>query len=368
MSHIATSALLAGIRSGRAKTKRVFAARLTPTTTFWQGVADWPRPDNAFQDSSTGASLAIEFKPPGHDKGEYVRGLGQAMTYLDKFEMSALVLPKKANDGYEISSYLTNLLESKAVECLPVAVLEYQHNPSQLEPRRYCKKRIGAPPPIPERDKRVFWAYWRDISQYEIFDLLREIDRTEKAFDKAFDRLWIKKRSKGKALNWEGTKRKPSTSGAFQRSDRTNSRLAMHHIGLINSNGLLTNSGYELLYHGKIYGPESMSYLMNLGNLILTNGRHLELILWIEEKQRTIKACRKRVAKEFLMALDRELEEAGIIAKAPTGRAKATFIRDEPKLWNKLGLLERSSSGSYFFEREGYRFNWKTCIELINYK
>jgi hypothetical protein len=107
---------------------------------------------------------------------------------------------------------------------------------------------------------------------------------------------------------------------------------------------------------------------MNLGNLILTNGRHLELILWIEEKQRTIKACRKRVAKEFLMALDRELEEAGIIAKAPTGRAKATFIRDEPKLWNKLGLLERSSSGSYFFEREGYRFNWKTCIELINYK
>ncbi|MFH0817499.1 MAG: hypothetical protein V1909_02585 [Candidatus Micrarchaeota archaeon] len=365
MAHLATSAMLSDIRKGQATW--TVNNRLSPKTTYWQGVADWPRPDNAFQDSSNGSSLAIEFKPPGHDKGEYVRGLGQAVTYLQNFEMSAMVLPHRANDGYPIAAYLADLLESKIAPRLPIAVFEYAGDPSQLTVRLALAPREGKSPSIPKRDKRVFWAYWRDLSQFEIFELLCELDRPGATYERAFRKFWSKLRSRGKALNWEQATRKPTSSEAYFYSEKINTNLSMRHIGLIDSRGCLTDAGYDLLHHGKIYGPSSISYLMKLGNLILTFGRHLELMLWIEEKQRIVPARHKKDATGFLRVLDRELEKAGIIAEAPKGMAKATFLRDEPKLWNKLGLLMKSGANSYFFPKEGYRFNWKTCIEMVNY-
>ena len=82
MAHQASAALLGDLRAGKADWSH---QRLSKKTTLWQGVTDWPRPDIAFEDRTTRASLAIEFKPPNQAKREYVTGLGQALTYLTEF-------------------------------------------------------------------------------------------------------------------------------------------------------------------------------------------------------------------------------------------------------------------------------------------
>lgn len=366
MAHLATATMLHEIRS-RAASWSV-PCRLSEKTTFWQGFADWPRPDQAFEDASTEATLAIEFKPPGRDRGEYVRGLGQAVTYLENFEFSALVVPKRANDGYEIGSYLANLLGQRVRPQLPLAILEYENDPSQLVARLNLCARIDQAPGIPRRDRRqVFWAYWRDLSQFELYELLRLMGRRNEHFDIAFKRFWEKFRAKGKALNWEGKPRKPTRSAAYFRSERINSKLSLRHLALIGSDNRLTQDGYAFLAHGNIYGPSSMSFGLKLGRQILTRGRHIELIFWVEEAQRGMARRRKRHPQAFIGTLDKQLEDAGVIARAPVGRAKVTFLRDEPKLWNKLGLVMKRGKQSYFFPGEGFRFNWRACIDMLNY-
>lgn len=95
--------------------------RLTTRVIRWPGFADWPRPDIAFEDRSTASSIAIEFKPPNQSKGEYVRGLGQTITYLDKFEFAGLVVPEHADDGFRIAQYLRDLITNMLTP-LPVAL------------------------------------------------------------------------------------------------------------------------------------------------------------------------------------------------------------------------------------------------------
>ena len=63
--------------------------------------------------------------------------------------------------------------------------------------------------------------------------------------------------------------------------------------------------------------------------------------------------------------LDEGMELAGFIRAAPQGRAKATFLRDEPKYWNRLGLLERDGR-SYFHPGVGYMFNWRAIVGMVD--
>ncbi len=63
-----------------------------------------------FEDSTTNATLAIEFKPEGHQKAEYVRGLGQTLTYLRSFDYAAIILPKSSVDNFPIAQYVADTL------------------------------------------------------------------------------------------------------------------------------------------------------------------------------------------------------------------------------------------------------------------
>ena len=114
MAHKVSSILLGCLRSGNAS--EWAPPRLSVKTTLWQGFADWPRPDIAFEDQTNNSSFAIEFKPPNHPKREYVTGLGQAITYLRGFEFSGLVIPRRAADGFDISTYLLDVLNTDLPE------------------------------------------------------------------------------------------------------------------------------------------------------------------------------------------------------------------------------------------------------------
>jgi hypothetical protein len=369
LAHAAGKLILRQLQGGAAPWA---TPRLTRTCGYWQGIADWPVPDIALQDTTTGATLAVEFKPPGQPKREYVTGLGQALTYLSSFEYSAIVLPSKSADGFEIASYLHQNLQEPCAVGLPVALFVYERNPgdeTDLRPLLGLRERPGIPPPPPSNvGRKVFWAYWRDLSQYDLFTLLQAMDASDAAnpYKYAYRRFWTKKMAVGLAQTWEGRHRKPrARNSPSYKSERLNAFLSTKHIGVVTSEGRLTEEGIALLRQGKVYGPSSVSFMNTLGRLVLDRGRHLDLILWVEEQQRGISRRRKRSAADFYHGLDLCLQSAGIIPRAPTRRPKPTFLRDEQKLWNKLGLLVPSGRGGYFHAGLGIAFNWRAIISIM---
>jgi hypothetical protein len=101
------------------------------------------------------------------------------------------------------------------------------------------------------------------------------------------------------------------------------------------------------------------------GRQLLTVGRHPDLILWVERHQRQMSAEQKQKHGDFKHLLDEGLEQGGYIRAAPQGLAKETFVRDEPKYRNQLGLLEVNGK-SYFHPGVGYVFNWRMIVSMVD--
>ena len=364
MAHQVSAVLLQQLRAGSAHWSH---ERLTTKVTLWQGMSDWPRPDIAFEDRSTQASLALEFKPPNQSKREYVTGLGQALTYLNDFEFSGLVLPEFSSDGFQIADYFRDMLARDLTD-VPIALFSYQRTPTKLSVLRPLTARRSPPGKLPAGiGRKVFWGYWRDLSNYDLLVLLDFADKHERGgFERVFLTFWKKVATKGKARTWENKARKPKSMDApsFD-GEKINAVLAVRHSGLMSSDGRLTAEGHDLLRVGKIYGADSRAFLEQLALQVLTVGRHMDLIFWVEEQQRSIPAERKSTASDYYDALDHRLVDAGIIATRPETAAKAHFLRDEPKLWNKLGLLMRYRGQRYFHPGHGLAFNWRQIVSVL---
>lgn len=358
-----SSALLGQLRSGQGKGWAT--ARLTNKAILWQGIADWPRPDIAFEDPSSGATLALEFKPPNQPKREYVTGVGQMLTYLREFEFSGLVLPQKTSDGFRIADYVRTVVEEELAG-LPLVLFSYDKSVLDLTIERQLIARQGSAPIKPARKGRgTFWAYWRDLSNYDVFALLRIVDaRMRPDFSAAFGKFWKSEILTKKARTWEGRLRRKRAKAQITPEQR-NAFYALRHSGLIDQQGEITIAGLELLHVGKVYGPDSIAFLTLLGRQILLDGQHLDLILWVEKESSALTPAQKGSAKEYLNSLDARLVAEGVIPPRGKKASKAHFIRDEPKLWNKLGLLHKRNSTDYFFPGQGYRFDWRRIISII---
>lgn len=361
MAHECGKTLLASLRSSDADW--IDRAKLTKHSTFWQGMADWPQPDQAFQDAGTKATVAVEFKPPGHSKTEYVRGLGQAITYLGGFESALLVLPARAADGFHIGQYLADLVEKEVAGHLSLGVLTYESDPSELSTLVSVPLRESPPPVATSSQRRVFWAYWRDLSQFDLLDILLVMDRGS-TYDEAFEWYWAKLRAKGKARTWEDKHRSKGGGHAYRKSEAINTRLSLRHCGLMNSDGTLTEAALAIVQTGKVYGPESRTFIERLARSVLLDGRHLELIFWIEEVQLGLSSSDLAEASRYYQAIDAELLTRGILAAPPPG-SKSSFFRDEPKLWNKLGLLRQVSTSRYFHPGRGLVFDWRAIVSVV---
>lgn len=358
-----SSCLLGQLRANRAKAWAT--PRLTEKSILWQGIADWPRPDIAFEDPSSGATLALEFKPPNQTKREYVTGLGQMLTYLADFEYAGLVLPSKSSDGFPIADHIAALMD-RDLAGLPLVLFSYDKAVIDLKVERKLTARLGNPPHRSARRGRgTFWAYWRDLSNYDLFELLRIVDAGKAAgFDKDFQRFWTTIVIGKKARTWEGVARTKHAKAKITPEQR-NAFYALRHCGLIDSRGGITLAGLELLHVGKVYGPDSVAFLTLLSRRVLVEGRHLDLILWVEKQSARLSLRTKKTSNTYLAALDTSLVAEGVISPRTKGSSKAHFLRDEPKLWNKLGLLDKKIGPQYFYPGEGYRFNWRRIISAV---
>lgn len=359
--------ILNKIRSGDDDFKQIFSTKIIRSADW-----DWPRPDYVCVDEEQKCSYALEFKPPHQSKREYLTGLGQSLSYLQKHLYSGLIVPHVADDGFKIAEFIRDTLVAKEFENVAISLFSY--NPADGDVsilRRITQKRNADNIKDVDLSKtETFWLWWRDCSQYELYDLLNlsflhnEADGdiyTDLIYPEFYERLVT-----GKTLMWEGVPRQKTRSDKSYTSEKQNYKIPLSQLELW-YNGRLTDLGIKMLEIGKKYGPSSDAFMSALGYLILVNGKHLDLIKMFEKYQAANKIPDD--AKKFLLGMENYLTAEGCIGNRKPGEittnAKATYIRDEPKLWNKLGIVEGYNKRQIFFPNEGYVFDWHKIADIL---
>lgn len=361
--------ILNGIRNGNPQYLQIFSTSLSRISDW-----TWPRPDYVCYDAINKCTYAMEFKPTNQTKREYLCGLGQALSYLQKHMYSGLIVPTVADDGFQISSFINATLQ--APEFNNVGISLYEYDPKTLSVtvlRQISKKRIATNLQVATPMNSTFWCYWRDMSQYELFELLcLSFKYNECSGDVysnyIFPDFWNEMLA-GQTYTWEGNLRK-AASPSNRDQQKQNYKIPLNQLDLWNpSTGKLTERGMKLLRIGKLYGPDSQDFLNALAYLILVEGKHLELIKRVENYQKIANIPSK--ADSFLLDLENNLQASGCIgprkpnARKNTTTKKPSYLRDEPKIWNKLGLLDMKGKTQYFFPNEGYHFNWHIISEVL---
>lgn len=363
-------AILTRIRTADKAFKQIFSTSLIRT-----GAWDWPRPDYVCFDEELNATYALEFKPPFQSKREYLTGLGQSLSYLQRHTYSGLILPYFADDGFPIAAFIADTLLAPEFANVATSVFAYDFNNDSINILRPISTlRTFASPKMKTDEAKTFWCWWRDISHYELYDLLNlSFIFSDEPGDIYTDHIYpsfYKMMVAGKTRQWDGTPRTKTGSVASMKSEKQNYKIPLVQLELWSrSEGRLTDLGFTLLEIGKKYGPDSKKFFDILSYLILVNGKHLDLINLVEKFQKLKKAPQS--SKDYVVELEVFLSDNGCIGKrkptAVTTGAKNSYMRDEMKLWNKLGFLHPYNKTSYFFPNEGYKFNWERISEVLIY-
>lgn len=358
--------ILKEIRADNPNFKQIFSSEISRTADW-----DWPRPDYVCYDEKNNFTYALEFKPPYQNKREYLCGLGQSLSYLQKHAYSGLIVPFKADDGFAIADFISETLNSPEFSSVSTSLFGYDidsHSIRLLRPITSLRSNL---PKKPVSNDQTFWCFWRDMSHYELFDLLdasfkySNVDGdiyTKLIYPEFYQRLINRDTKK-----WDGTPRNKTDTPESRKAEKQNYKIPLERMGLWTaSEGRLTDLGYRLYEIGKKYGPDSQIFKSKLAYLILVNGKHLDLIHLVDKYQKLTSIPSK--SSTYSKELEEYLEAHGYIGKrkpgAVTTGAKNSFIRDEPKLWNKLGLVE-AKNNRIFVAEKGYSFNWDRITDIL---
>ena len=296
---------------------------------------DWPRPDYVCYDETNKVTYALEFKPPHQSKREYLTGLGQSLSYLQSHTYAGLIIPYFADDGFPIARFVNQTLSSQEFDQITLSLFAYNDH-------------------------------------FELYDLLnlsflygdQPGDIYSEYVFPHFYRMMLDQKTK----QWDGSPRNKKHSDASMRAEKQNSKIPLVQLELwTREEGRLTDSGFKLLEIGKKYGPDSKRFFDYLAYLLLVVGRHLDLINLVDKFQKLQTVASS--SQEHALALEQFLDDNGCIgARKPTEvttGAKVSYMRDEMKLWNKLGLLEKRNTRDYFFPGIGYKFNWERITNIL---
>ena len=360
--------ILSKIRNQENEWKQIFSSSINRVG--WNG---WPQPDFVCEDNVPNMRYAIEFKPPNQTKREYLTGLGQCLGYLNAHNYSGLVLPEKSDDGFEIAGFVKDLIHSSGLDSLPISLYSYDEQTVNsdncivniLHPIN--KIRDTKPIDISSKSERIFWCWWRDNSPYEIIRML-ELSRkySERNGDIYSQYVWPtfwKELTSGESFTWEDKVR--SISNNSETSHKQNWKIPLNQLGLHNpDDGKITGLGRKLLSIGEQYGKKSDEVKKALAQLSLLQGKHLELIILLENFQRLISNDEWPMKRDdYIQKFDNYLIKNGYISppekrkpKLKTTDSKKNYIRDEFKLWNKFGFLI-GKSGKTYDNNKGYTFS-----------
>ena len=369
------------------KAGRAIINKITTRETNWgqvfsrnikkAGDFGWPRPDYVCYDYDLNQSVAFEFKPPNHSKREYLTGLGQTLSYLQKHHYSGLILPTIV-EGINLAEQISSILSLDVFAKHHIAVIGYDERTLEADPnnsiqlfKRIEEVRTGEI--IESNLSQTYWCWWRDISHYEVFQLLNILDKHSSETgdiysNYAWPEFWglmVNRQTK----NWEGTPREKTDNDTNRRSEKQNYKIPLFQLGLIEqSEGRLTVEGYKLISIGKIFGLNSSIYIDYLTKLVLIEGKHLILIQDLENFKNQASATSLDNQEQFRIDFELYLETNNSIGTRKPGRTttgnKVSYIRDEFKLWNKLGLI-KSTGMRYYVSGRGVEFNWSRITEIL---
>lgn len=369
------------------KAGRAIINKITTRETNWgqvfssnikkAGDFGWPRPDYVCYDYDLNQSVAFEFKPPNHSKREYLTGLGQTLSYLQKHHYSGLILPTIV-EGINLAEQISSILSLDVFAKHHIAVIGYDERTLEADPnnsiqlfKRIEDERTGEI--IESNLSQTYWCWWRDISHYEVFQLLNILDKYSSETgdiysNYAWPEFWslmVNRQTK----NWEGTPREKTDNDTNRRSEKQNYKIPLFQLGLIEqSEGRLTVEGYKLISIGKIFGLNSSIYIDYLTKLVLIEGKHLILIQDLENFKNQASASSLDNQEQFRIDFELYLENNNSIGTRKPGRTttgnKVSYIRDEFKLWNKLGLI-KSTGMRYYVSGRGVEFNWSRITDIL---
>ena len=380
--------------------------------------SNWPSPDGAMYDPTNKYSIGFEFKPFTETRRGIQTGIGQSLTYLDKFSLSYLIIPTKLGD-FQISNYLKDIFEKKIKGKVPIGLVSYNHESMDLKILvdiinldletktekgygRYWAKFIDTNPHIvylalkisatnnfdSQNRKEAVWKTFFD--KYILPDKHRlTLDHIESVIDhwgikKLEPFINKKKELRGlvksgfftraeaieELLEHTSNEGRPSLSSSTQgdnlyKSYRKNYFTFLDHLKLWDENANLTQLGNELYEIGKTYGYNSEKYFFKFAQIFLVQGKHYDLIQDIKKYSHGLEFDSITDAKKHVFS---KFEDAGLIKRniaraVEAGRTKLFSMQFQA--WTKLGIISNKPSERYT-SGFGFNFNEKRIEEILN--
>ena len=330
-------------------------------------VATWSIPcsDYAYQDLNSGKTIALIFY--NGDENSTKQNLVRTLNHFD-----SVLICFDSNDLAEAYAF-EQTLELEKLISLPVGIIAFDYKGSvfTLKPCILSKteaiSRSG-------KEQKSYWCWWRDSSHFEVATLLKlsllydgeEGDiYSRKVYPEFFDMM-----ISGKTRMWNGKPRIKTYSESSYKSEKQNYKIPLCQLGLWDAEtGHITNKGRYLLGIADTYGVESKEYFYSLAKTILVDGKHLDLIKDLEEFQQRNKAIIPESSAEFFVLFDSYMTQRNSVGtRKPTAiktGAKKAYVRDEPKLWNKLGIIKLQGPSRYYKPFEGIEFSWEKINEIL---
>lgn len=332
-------------------------------------IATWdtPKIEYAYQNMESMNTIAFLFPNMNEREEEWIRDTLEALNSFDSCIMCF------TSDALMEANCYCDCLSERGLETLQIGTVAYDLSGHIIVIKMYVqhdtstKKRSKG-------EQKSYWCWWRDASHYEVATLLElsekydDIDDdiyTKKVYPEFYE-MMINQQTK----QWDGTPRKKNYSKASFKSEKQNYKIPMCQLGFWDvPTGHITEKGRTLLEVARRAGDASSTYLSYLSKIILLDGKHLDLIKDLEDFQKNCPEIIPESSADFFVLFDNYMETKNSIGtRKPTAvktGAKKAYVRDEPKLWNKLGIIIPSGKGRYYWPFKGLKFNWPKINEIL---
>jgi hypothetical protein len=371
----------------------------------------FPSPDAAFFDDTKKLMVSFEFKPPTETKRGILTGLGQSIAYLSSSNFSYLVIPESLED-FPIGNYMTDLFKNQIEENLPVGLIVYENNtPTNVQlihninalkkdqefkaiaPGRFWAKHLDMPVPLFHLILHCYYlkkignitgdafAYcWenylvpksvlRTLSPLPVKDLTGVAIQTlagRKEITFFEKRIAAIRKLSGSAKGQAVAKLRADADTTFvgdnyYNSIKKNFVTFLKHIGVVDSNGDMTELGFKLYHLGLVNGPNSKIFYDYFTQTVLVVGHHLDLIFDLDNLCNTYRG--EKSIMEIRDKMLNDYEAKGMIKRNPNRKAndesRVEFLKYEFILWNSLDLLVKTNG------KPEVSFNWKKITEICS--
>lgn len=366
--------------------------------------ADFPSPDAAFYDPTNKKLASFEFKPATETKRGMLTGVGQSIAYLKCCDLAYLISPRII-DGFNMGDFLSELYQTQIGDKIPVGLILYDNNnPSNLELAHNIATLSSTSTQSHKPTADRFWAKHQDLP-IAMFHLLLHYYYLKKVgivTGDAFAACWNERMIPQNILNDFQTAPVKDISGNIIGTLRTGKPLTflekivaetrkkhpqhewapiirqaidssyvgdnnynsirknyvtfLKHIQVIDSEGSLTDSGFNLYHIGLSNGPTSKIFADYFTREVLTTGHHLDLLLDIDTLS---KKYPDKDIDEVLAIMETDYGFKGYIKRNPNRIAgtvsKTGFLKYEKILWQALGLMDNK-----------YNILWRKVTEVCS--